>query len=184
MEESLRGSWLAAEFITYYHRITGRVDVRQLKLADQLNSRASSFLRLEDAYVSNIERPAEIIAGYQDAFLRKDHIVAAIVTRQEDALPRDRSYGTYLAPALVPVLMTVATFAIRGYMYLSGKMDLRVVLTTGTDDFVTVLDGEMISAVRKEITFQSKAMLVNKAQIEVFWVEEEGQASHGANPGH
>ena len=184
MREPLRTTWLAAEFFTHHHRITGRVDVRQQKLADQLNNRTTSFLRLEDAYVSNIERPTEIIASYEDAYIRKDRLIAVLVAQQEDALPREGSYGAYLGTSLLKAFMTVPTFEVRGYVRLSTKMDLRVVLTTGTDDFIAVLDGELHSATQQGLGFKSDAILVNKQHIEIFWVEQEGQQNHGQNPGN
>lgn len=184
MQDSLRSNWQIAEFFTYFHRISGRVDIRQLKLADQLNSRSSGFLHLEEAYVSSVERPAEIIADCRETFLRKDRIIAVIVPKEDDVLPRERTYGAYLGTSLVKAFMTVPTFEIRGHVRLSSRMDLRVVLTTGTDDFIPVLNAEMRSAVHEGLIFASSAMLVNKQHIEAFWVEQKGQAGDGARPGN
>ncbi len=182
MEMALRSSALTAEFVTHHHRISARVDVHQFKLADQLNSRVTDFIHLEDVYVSNIEQPAAISACYQDAFVRKTSILAVIVPREEDALPRDHAYGTYMTPVPFRVYMTVPTFEIRGTMLLPSRMDLRVVLTTGTVDFVPILNAEMLSAVRQDMSYSSVAILVSKQHIEVFWVEKEAHPTDGQNP--
>ena len=173
MSEKLSTSWLAADFFTYSARISGHLDVRHRKLTDQLNDQATSFLSLEDAYVSSIEHPGDIIASHANAVLRKNKITAVFVTRQEDGLPRKYGYGSYWGTSLLKVFLTVPSFEIRGYLRLSSKMDLRTVLTTGTDDFVLILDGEMRSSIRRDLTFINGAVLVNKDHVESFWVEEE-----------
>jgi hypothetical protein len=50
---------------------------------------------------------------------------------------------------------------------------MRTVLTTGTDDFVTILNGQMKSSVRPDVTFTGGAVLVNKDCIGAFSMGEE-----------
>ena len=170
--EELRTTWLSAEFFTYSSRISGHVNVRHQRLADQLNDQNSHFLELEDAYVSSIEHPAEIIASHLSAILRKERITAVFVARADDSLQRQQSYGSYLGTVLQKVFLTVPSFEIHGYVRQSSKLDLRTVLTTGMDTFVPIMDGEMRSSIRRDLTFSSGGILVNKDHIESFWVEE------------
>ncbi|MFQ6100801.1 MAG: hypothetical protein ACE5OS_06150 [Anaerolineae bacterium] len=174
MQERLSTGWLVADFFTHRHRISGRTDVRQKKLADQLNDHTTSFLRLEEVYISNIEHPAEIATHHVISILRKDNITAVVVSRQEDGLPREHTYGSYFGSYLRKVFITVPSFEIEGHLRLSGRLDLRTVLTSGTDDFVTILDGQMKSSVRPDVTFTGGAILVNKDHIGAFSVEEKG----------
>jgi hypothetical protein len=146
--------------------------VRYSKLPAQLNDSSTSFLQLEDAYVSNVLRPADIVASYTQAILDKRHITAAVVARQEDGLLKEYTYGAYLGTYLHRVFITVPSFEIGGNLRLSSKLDLRTVLTTGTDNFVVVLDGEMKAAIRPDVTFNGGAILVNKEYIGAFCVEE------------
>jgi hypothetical protein len=173
MREKLSSAWLVGDFFTYRHRLSGRVDVRYNKLAAQLNDPTSSFLELEDAYVSNVEHPADIVASYTSAILRKDNITAVVIANQEDGLLREQTYGSYFGTYLRELFITVPSFEITGYIRLSGKMDLRTVLTTGTDAFIPVLDGEMRSSIRSEVFFTGGAILVNKNQIGVFCIKGE-----------
>ena len=71
MQERMGSAWLVADFFTYRHRLSGRVDVRYNTVAAQLNDATTSFLVLEDAYVSNVERPGEIVASYTASVFRK-----------------------------------------------------------------------------------------------------------------
>jgi hypothetical protein len=164
---------VAAEFFTYSARISGHLNVRHRKLADQLNDPDTSFLEVDYAYVSSIVHPGDIIASHASAVLRKNKITAVFVAQIEDGLPREYTYGSYWGTSLIKVFLTVPSFEIRGYLRLSSKMDLRTVLTTGTDDFVLVLDGEMRCSIRRDLTFGSGAILVNKEHVESFWLEEE-----------
>ncbi len=173
MEEQLRTTWLVADFFTHSYRISGSVDVRYRKLTDRLNDRTTAFLQLEGAYVSNIEHPTDIIASHASSVLRKHSIVAVVVARQENGLPPTHTYGSYLGTCLRKVFITVPSFEIEGYLRLSSKLDLRTVLTTGIDDFVSILDGQMRSSLRPDITFTGGVILVNKDYVDAFWVEEE-----------
>ena len=173
MEEQLRTTWLVADFFTHGYRISGRVDVRHQKLADQLNDHTTAFLQLEDVYVSNIEHPADITASHASSILCKDNVIAVVVARQEDGLPREHTYGSYFGTYLRKVFFTIPSFEIEGYLRLSGRLDLRAVLTSGTDNFTSILDGQMRSSLRPDVTFTGGAILVNKDHIGAFWVEEK-----------
>ena len=114
MSEHTRTSWLVADFFTHSYRISGRVDVRRRRLADQLNDHTTAFLQLEDTYVSNIERPADITASHASSILRKNNITAVVVARQEDGVPREHAYGSYFGAYLRKVFVTIPSFEIEG----------------------------------------------------------------------
>ena len=173
MEEQLRTTWLVADFFTHSYRISGRVDVRHQKLADQLNNHTTAFLQLEDAYVSNIEHPADITASHASSVLCKNNVTAVVVALQEDGLPREYTYGSYLGTYLRKIFFTVPSFEIEGYLRLSGRLDLRTVLTSGTDDFTPILDGQMRFSLHPDVAFTGGTILVNKDHIGTFRVEEQ-----------
>jgi hypothetical protein len=172
MQDRSSAVWLVADFFTHCHRISGRVNVRNKKLADQLNDSTSDFLNIEDAYISNTQHPADITASHMSSVLCKSNVTAAIVARAEDGMPRDHMYGSYFGTVLRRVFIAVPSFEIEGNLRLSGTIDLRALLTTGTDDFISVLDGQMKNASKPEITFSGGAILVNKSLIEAFFVTE------------
>ncbi|MBE9508123.1 MAG: hypothetical protein IMY86_08740 [Chloroflexi bacterium] len=173
MQEQPSSAWLVADFFTHSYRISGRVNVRHQKLGAQLNDQTTAFIPIEDAYVSNIEHPADIATSHASAVICKSNISAVIVARQEDGLLKEHTYGSYFGTYVRKVFLTVPAFEIEGSLRLSGKLDLRTVLTTGTDDFVIILDGQMKSSVRTDVTFTGGAILVNKDHIGAFCVAEE-----------
>ncbi|MBU0704716.1 MAG: hypothetical protein KKC18_12715 [Chloroflexi bacterium] len=165
MQERSSTTLLVADFFTHSHRMSGSVNVRHKNLADQLNDQSTSFLLLEDVYVSSIERPAEITTSHPVSTLRKNNITAIVVAHQNDGLPREHTYGSYYNTHLHKVFVTVPQFEVEGYLRIAGRWDIRTVLTSGTDDFISILDGQIKSAARPDTTFTGGAILLNKAHI-------------------
>jgi len=171
LRDRTRATRLVADFFTQSYRISGSVDVSSRKLADRLEDRTSSFLQLENAYISNTEHPADIVASHATSILRKDKIIVAVVSREADGLSQKHAYGSYLGAHVQRVYLIVPAFEIQGYLRLSGKRDLRAMLASG-DRFLPVLDGEMKFSVRPDITFTGGVILVNRVHIEALWKEE------------
>ena len=53
---------LAVDFFTSGYRISGHVSTRAKSVADMLNERLTSYLALENVYISRISSPGDIIA--------------------------------------------------------------------------------------------------------------------------
>lgn len=168
-----RRGWVSVDFFTHSYRISGSVDVRRLPLADQLNDPTTSYLMLEDAYVSPINRPGDITASYAMAALRKENMTMAVLASKEEGLSKKQSYGSYFGTALRSVFITVPQFELRGFLQTTGKFDLHALLATGTDRFMPLLDGTTFSSVKPEIQFDGGMILVNKDAIGVMCIQEE-----------
>ena len=168
-----RRGWVTGDFFAHNYRISGSVDVRRLLLADQLNDRTTSYLMLEDAYVSPIDRPGDITAGYAMAALRKENITMVVLAHTEDGLSKKHSYGSYFGTFLKHIFITVPQFEVRGFLQVVGKFDLRALLATGTDRFMAVLEGTTFASLKPEIQFNGGMILVNKDVVGVMCVKEE-----------
>jgi hypothetical protein len=168
-----RQGWVTADFFTHSYRVSGTVDVRRLPLADQLNNPTTSYLILEDTYVSPIDRPGDITASYAVAALRKENITMAVLASRDDGLPKKQSYGSYFGTSLKSVFITVPQFEIRGFLQVVGKFDLHALLATGTDRFMPILDGTTFASLKPEIQFDGGMILVNKDAVGVMCMKEE-----------
>jgi hypothetical protein len=168
-----RRGWVAADFFTHSYRISGSVDVRRLPLADQLNDRTTSYLMLEDAYVSPIDRPGDITASYAMAALRKENITMAVLVSRDDGLSKKHSYGSYYGMSLKNVFLTVPQFEVRGLLQIVGKFDLHALLATGTDRFMPLLDGTTFASIKPDIQFDGGMILVNKDSVGVMCIMED-----------
>ena len=168
-----RRGWVTVDFFTHSYRVSGSVDVHRLPLADQLNDRTTSYLMLEDAYVSPIDRPGDITASYSVAALRKENITMAVLASKEDGLSKKQSYGSYFGTSLRNVFITVPQFEVRGFLQIVGKFDLHALLATGTDRFMPLLDGTTFASLKPDIQFDGGMILVNKDAVGVMCVQEE-----------
>lgn len=168
-----RRGWVAADFFTHSYRISGSVDVRRLPLADQLNDRTTSYLMLEDAYVSPINRPGDITASYAMAALRKENVSMAVLVSRDDGLSKKHSYGSYFSMSLKNVFLTVPQFEVRGFLQIVGKFDLHALLATGTDRFMPLLDGTTFASLKPDIQFDGGMILVNKDAVGVMCIKED-----------
>ena len=168
-----RRGWVTADFFTHGYRISGSVDVRRLPLADQLNDRTTSYLILEDAYVSPIDRPGDITASYATAVLRKENVTMAVLMTKEDGLGKKQSFGSYYGTSLKSVFITVPQFEVRGDLQIVGKFDVHALLATGTDRFMPVLDATTFASLKPEIQYDGGAILVNKDVIGVMCMSDE-----------
>ena len=168
-----RRGWVSVDFFTHSYRISGSVDVRRLPLADQLNDPTTSYLLMEDVYVSPVDRPGDITASYDMAALRKVNITMAVLSNKEDGLSKKQSYGSYFGTALRNVFITVPQFEVRGFLQTTGKFDLHALLATGTDHFMPLLEGTTFSSAKPEIQFDGGMILVNKDAVGVMCMQEE-----------
>lgn len=168
-----RRGWVTGDFFTHSYRISGAVDVRRLPLADQLNDSTSSYLMLEDVYVSPVDRPGDITASYAIAALRKENISFAVLSHKEDGLSKKQSYGSYFGTSLRSVFITVPEFEVRGFLQVTGRFDLHALLAIGTDRFMPVLDGTIFAAETTEIQFDGGMILVNKDAVGVMGIQDE-----------
>ncbi len=166
-----RGRFLSADFFTATHRISGRISTRH-KLADALNDRTTSFLELWDAYVSRISHPGDISATYSMSSLVKDNIMFTVVPRKEGIVTERPTYALF-GRQTYEVFLTVPSFEIRGTLEAIGKLELKALLATGTEQFMALTDASAVVALYPDITFAGEAILVNKAWIQLFCIDRE-----------
>ena len=173
LEKPLRTGWLTADFFLHSYRISGRVDVRRRPLADILNDRMTGFIDLEDAYISPIDRPGEIIASYTASSLSKANVTLVLVPHRDDALARKQTYGSYYGTYLRQIFLTVPSFEVVGYLRLSARVNLRRLLSLETEEFISILDGRIRASIRPDVVFTGGGVLVNKRHIGIFCLAEE-----------
>lgn len=172
-EGALRANWLTADFFLHSYRISGRVDIRKRPLFDILNDRMTGFIELEDAYVSPLDRPGEIIATYTSSHLTKANVTLVLVPHRDDALSRKQSYGSYYGTYLQQIFLTVPSFEVVGYLRLSARVNLRRLLSVETEEFIPILDGRVRASIRPDVVFTGGGVLVNKHHIGAFCLAEE-----------
>lgn len=130
-------------------------------LTDPLNS----YLELEDACVSRINAPGEIIAHYEEATIRKDNIVFIILARREDGDP-PKSTGTFLRPVTRKAFITLPAFEVFGTIETDPNASPREILVQSVGRFVAIYDGAARAANYPKTEFNSRLILINRERIE------------------
>ena len=113
---AFRRGFVTADFLSQNYRVSGELNVRTRPLADLLNDATTSFIDVENVYVSPIQNPADIKASYQTGSLLKANVSMVVLAREEDGRSKSTTYGSYIGHTLRPVFMTVPGFEVRGYL--------------------------------------------------------------------
>jgi hypothetical protein len=175
-----RRRMLQVDFFTYSHRLSTQVNVYMRPLADQLNDPRVSWIELEIAYISRIERPAEIIADYAISTLRKEQILFAMITGSTEGalkkLPYTTASGFYLR-LLYKTWIALRSFEITGNIEWTGKLDLHTLLVANSDRFMPIQSATAVCTIVPSTPFSAELILVNKDAIEMFCAEEKGKAA-------
>jgi hypothetical protein len=179
-----RRRMLQVDFFTSTHRLSTQVNVYMRPLSDQLNDPRVSWIELEMAYISRVERSAEIIADYAISALRKDHILFAMITGSTDGalkkLPPTAS-SIYYSRLAYKTWVATRSFEIAGKVEWTGKLDLHPLLVTTAERFMPVHGATATCTLVPLAPFSAELVLVNKAAIEMFCSEEKGKPVAQAN---
>ena len=112
---------ISADFLTSDYRISCRIAVPAGGLNSLLMDPLNSYLELEDAYISRINRPGEIVGSYTQCAFRKENINFVISQEVRRSVPRATGF---LSPrqSSVEVFLTVPSFEIKGTVRYEGVM--------------------------------------------------------------
>ncbi len=171
-----RRRMLQVDFFTSAHRLSTQMNVYGRPLADQLNDPRVSWIELEMAYISRIERPAEIIVDYAISTLRKDHISFAMISGSTDgAIKKIAMSSAFYVRLLYRIWVATRSFEITGFIEWTGKLDLNTLLVTNAERFMPIFNASATSTIFPAIHFNADLMLVNREAVEMFCSEEKGK---------
>jgi len=162
------GGLLAVDFFISGYRISGHVSTYVRSVADMLNDTLRSYLELQDVYISRISRPADIVAAYPHAELRKETLLFAIVPIRESLSKVTRSVS-YFGRQRFPVWLSLPMFEIEGEMQATGMpFDLEAFLAERSGQYVALTDAVARPTGSPDTSFSGEALLVNQRCIDLF----------------
>lgn len=167
MTFALGRNTIPGEFFTAGSRISCRISVPPAGLSALLVDPLHSYLELEDAYVSRVNTPGEIVAHFDLAAVRKDNILFILLPRREEGtLPKGGS--GFVRSVLKDAFLTMPSFEIRGQVETDPNASPWEFLIQSIGRFVPVHDATVTVALFPDISFGGKLVLVNREQIESF----------------
>jgi hypothetical protein len=166
---------LAVDFFISGYRISGHVSTHIRSVADMLNDTLRSYLELQDVYISRISQPADIIATYPHAELRKETLLFAIVPIRESLSKAARSVS-YFGRQRLPVWLALPMFEIEGELQATGiPFDLEAFLAERSGQYVAVTDGVARPTGSPDTSFSGEALLVNQRCIDLFCMSKPSE---------
>lgn len=168
---NIRKGYVAGEFLTRLYRISGEVTVQTDPLLDQLNDMAL-FIQLERVFTSSLLDPALLSSNARLGQVRKDNLGLVVLGQLRDGLPRRE--GQYMGRDHVDrhVLVMVGGFEIQGVLRLHPSVDVSNFVRTTPERFIPLFEATAAMAANRDIVFNGGAILVNRAQIEIFCLVE------------
>lgn len=157
------------DLFTDAYRVTGRATIHTSGgLHAELASANSSFLNLEDAYISRIHQPGEIVASYGTGAFRKDNINFLILQDRRDGIPAGAPQARSMFSSRgrpLDCFISVPAFEIQGEMNVVGKPNPRDLVINSPGNFLLVFGAKASAAAYPDISYSGDLILVQKERI-------------------
>jgi hypothetical protein len=159
------------DLFTDAYRITGRAIVGAGGIQAELESSSSSFLEMEDVYISRINEPGVIVANYPAAVFRKENINFLIVQDRRQGSGgggAQHSRSLYTRGRPLSIFLTVPSFEIRGEIQQEGKVVLRELLAKSLGQFQPLQAAQAWASLYPDISYSGDLLFVHKDRIGIF----------------
>lgn len=153
------------EFFSRNYRLSCSIDTHRRSIGDILYDQTSSYVFVDESYISPIHYPSRISIDYPNAIIVKDSLTFVLTANRDSVFRRDQKYGQYLGPSLKKVLIALPYFELEGELLLPGRTTPQVLLSSTTEGFITILDVKARVTSNPEIIYEGEAAVVNKHQI-------------------
>ena len=171
--QSIADNRVTVDFFTESYRHSATVMTYKRNLIDILGDRMTDYLDLLNVYVSRISEPGRILATYPHGSLVKKEISLILLARESETVSTGRKYVPNRAT--YSIFVTTPSFEVRGnFQWLKEKeLNITKLMATEVQKFLPIFNGTATSTLSPDVTFQSPAILVNKAKIEILCVDSE-----------
>lgn len=166
-------SLINLDLFTDSYRVTGRALVGTGGIHAELGNPNSDFLEIQDAYVSRINQPGDIVTNYKIAAFRKDNINFIVLQDRRDGIPVGTQHGRSVFTKGRPtaIFLTIPSFEIHGEIMHEGKLSPREILVQSIGRFQLVFSAKASASLFPNISYSGDLMLVHKDRIGIFCLD-------------
>lgn len=158
------------DLFTDAYRVTGRALVSAGGIHAELGNPNTSFLEIQEAYISRIHQPGEIVVNYKQAAFRKDNINFIVLQDRREGIPVGTGHGrsVFTRGRAIPAFLTVPSFEIHGDIIHEGTLAPREILVQSIGRFQLVFSAKASASVFPDISYSGDLILVHKERIGIF----------------
>jgi len=156
----------SGDFFTASYRMTGNVATTASGLFGLLNDKARASLNLEEVYVSYVSNPSAIIEQSSTAYLPKSAVEIVVLPKTASLGPEALIRGGFSRVVQHKVLITTHHYEVRGSVELPGQMELDVLLTEGSSNFIVMYSATANPCMNPKATFSGEAIIVNRRCVD------------------
>lgn len=168
-----RNKLIHTDMFTDAYRVTGRVMVGAGGIHAELANPSSSFLELQDAYISRIHQPGEIVAHYKVAAFSKSNINFIVLQDRREGIPVGTQHGRsiYTRGRALSSFLTVPSFEISGEIMHDGKVAPREILVQSVGRYQLIFSAKAKASLYPDVSYSGDLVLVQKDQIGIFCLD-------------
>lgn len=161
------------DLFTDAYRVTGQALVGAGGIHAELSNPNSKFLELQDAYISRIHEPGEIVASYKTAAFRKDNMNFIVLQDRREGIAVGTQHGRSVFTRGRPIaaFLTVPSFEIEGEINFEGKATPRDILVKSMGSYQPIFAARATASLYPEISYSGDLILVHKDRIGVFGLD-------------
>lgn len=168
---------LTVDFFSHSHRISTQFLIRGRPLINTLNDHTLSYIDLDIAYVSRIDKPGDLIADYSLSILRKENISFCVVASQIEMAIKTKPSAQYFSRRSRTVFCTVPSFEITGLIDVPTGDDLHQMMAIGVERFMPIFNATATISLLQSVSFSGELILVNKERVQVLCIGDAPAAS-------
>lgn len=157
---------VSVEVYTETHRMLGRMMPGTAGLFAYLNLPTRSVVELEGAHINRLHQPARLIARYARMWLRKEEILAVVLSNRNEVGPVSVARGGYSTVIPHRVHLMLEGFELRGTYESPGKLDLDSFFVGGERVFTPIYDALLEAILFPDIRAESPAILFNAHRLD------------------
>jgi hypothetical protein len=161
------------DLFTDAYRVTGHTTIGAGGIHAELANPNTNFLELEDAYISRMHQPGEIVASYNVCAFRKENISFILLQDRREGIAVGTQHGRSIFTRGKPVMafITVPAFEITGEIQHDGKIAPRDILVKSLGNFQPIFSARATAALYPGISYSGDLILVHKERIGIFCLD-------------
>jgi hypothetical protein len=167
---------IPAEILTSSHYLFGQIKVIQSGLMGMLTDTTSSFLEINDASISPIQKPSSVTNYATQLYLVRSQLVAVCLNKRDYMGLQGVMKGGFQRLLPYSVQISTPTYDISGTLEWSGRFEFSALLTEGTSNYLIIYDATLTAPLFPELKIESPVILMNRCFLETLIITKKPPA--------